>query len=49
MQNSIIRPKIYIKFKKPTDRIGPMLSMTPLHLSTQTLPVLVNGTDILKK
>ena len=49
MQKSIIRPKIYIKFKKPTNGIEPMLSMTPLHLSTPTLPVLVVHTDIFIK
>jgi hypothetical protein len=49
MQKNIIRPKIYIKFKKLTDRIEPMLSMTPLHLSTPTLPVLVFRTDIFIK
>ena len=46
---SIIRPKIYIKFKKPTDGIEPMHSMTPFHLSTPTLPVLGLQTDIFKR
>ncbi len=48
-QKSIIRPKMYIKLKTPTDRIEPMLSVVPLHHSTLTLPVLIKVGDIFGK
>jgi len=47
-QKSIIRHKIYIKYKMLTDRIEPMISVLLLHHSTPTLPVLTYFYDIFK-
>ncbi len=47
-QKSIIRHKIYIKYKTLTDRIEPMISVLLLHHSTPTLPVLTYLVTYLK-
>jgi hypothetical protein len=47
-QKSIIRHKIYTKYKTLTDRIEPMFSVLLLHHSTPTLPVLTWLYDIFK-
>jgi hypothetical protein len=47
-QKSIIRQKIYIKYKTLTARIEPKLSAILLHHSTPTLPLLTNYIDIFK-
>ncbi len=47
-QKSIIRHKIYIKYKTLIDRIDPMISVSLLHHSTPALPVLTYFSDIFK-
>jgi hypothetical protein len=47
-QKSIIRHKIYIKYKTLTDRIEPVFADLLLHPSTPTLPVLTYFLNIFK-